>query len=86
MIYSKVSPKGLTTIPSEIRKNLGINIGDTLIWQIEKCNNEDNVIHIRVLQDPLLLLKGRRSDPNLTYDAVEHLADKEIERKTNQER
>jgi bifunctional DNA-binding transcriptional regulator/antitoxin component of YhaV-PrlF toxin-antitoxin module len=47
MISSKVSPKGLTIIPSEIRKIMNINIGDTLVWKVEKCENED-VIHIRI--------------------------------------
>ncbi len=85
LISSKVSPKGLTTIPSEIRKLLNIKIGDTLVWNVEKCHNEENVIHIHLLQDPLLLLKGRRSDPHLTYDAVEHSADKILEKETKRD-
>ncbi|RLG84619.1 MAG: hypothetical protein DRO18_06950, partial [Thermoprotei archaeon] len=39
MLTSKVSKKGLTNIPAKVRKELGIEEGDVLIWEIDKQHN-----------------------------------------------
>jgi len=81
---STVSEKGLTTIPSKIRQLLKIKTGDKLEWRIVK--KEDGILQIRVLQDPYTFLRGKRKDPNTTYEKVEHLADSVIEKEARRER
>ncbi len=76
---SKVSKKGLTNIPVSIRREAGIEEGDTIIWHVR----EDGVIEVRVVKNPYRLLKGKYKDPNLTYDKVEGIADKILEEGTN---
>ena len=80
---STVSEKGLTTIPSKIRHLMKIKTGDKLEWQIVK--KEEGVLQIRLLQDPYTFLRGKRKDPNTTYEKVEHLADSVIEREARRE-
>ncbi len=73
MAVSRVSRKGLTSIPAKVRKALGIEEGDMLVWEV---NEKHNVAIVRVIKNPIKHLKGKYSDPNLTYDRVEELADK----------
>ncbi len=84
MATSTVSKKGLTTIPSKIRQLLKIKTGDKLEWQVVR--EDEGVLQIRVLQDPYTFLRGKRKDPNTTYEKVEHLADSVIEREARRER
>jgi len=81
---STVSEKGLTTIPSKIRQLLKIKTGDKLEWRIVK--KEEGILQIRVLQDPYTFLRGKRKDPNTTYEKVEHLADSVIKKEARRER
>jgi AbrB family looped-hinge helix DNA binding protein len=81
---STVSKKGLTTIPSKIRQLMKIRTGDKLEWQVIK--KEEGLLQIRVLQDPYAFLKGKRKDPNTTYEKVEHLADSIIEKEARREK
>ena len=80
MLTSKVTKKGLTTIPIKVRRALKIEEGDILIWEI---NKENNIAIIKVLKDPLKRLKGKYNDPNLTYDKIEELADRLIAREAH---
>ncbi len=67
-----VSKKGLATVPSKMRQLRRIKTGDKLEWQVIK--KEEGLIQIRVLQGLYIFLKGKRGDPNTTYENVEHLA------------
>lgn len=69
---SRVSRKGLTTIPAWIRRELGIEEGDFLIWEVDR---ERGSISVRVVKNPLKHLKGKYNDPQLSYEAVEEVAD-----------
>jgi len=73
LLVSKVSKKGLTNIPAKVRKELGIEEGDVLIWEIDK---QHNIAIVKVIKNSIKYLKGKYNDPNLTYEAVEELADK----------
>ena len=73
---SRVSKKGLTTIPSSVRRNLGIEEGDILIWEVDK---EGGIAVVKVVKNPLKNLKGKYSLDMLRYDVVEEEADKLIE-------
>ena len=73
MSISRVSSKGLITIPAEIRRKLQIKDGDLIIWRIDEKNK---TIILRVAKDPLKYLKGKYSDPNITYENVEEEADR----------
>jgi len=68
---SKVSDKGLTTIPKEIRKKLNIKKGDKLYWILSKDNRSDLI----VVHESLQYLTGRYSREDLTYENLEHKAD-----------
>lgn len=72
---SKISKKGLTTIPSKIKEKLGAEEGDYLSWELV----EGKVI-VDLVKNPYKFLKGRHRDPNLTYDRVEGIADEIIKR------
>jgi AbrB family looped-hinge helix DNA binding protein len=73
---AKVSRKGLTTIPAWVRRELGIEEGDFLIWEIDR---ERGSISVRVVKNPLKHLKGKYNDPQLSYDMVEEVADSLLE-------
>ena len=45
-LTSRLTAKGQTTIPSEIRKSLELNAGDLLFYEVES----DKVIRIRKLE------------------------------------
>jgi len=79
MNISKLSDKGLTTIPKQIRKKLNLKKGDRLQW-IEY--GEDTAMII-VIRDPFKFLKGRYSKLNLKYDELEHKADELIMREVH---
>ncbi len=76
MGVSKVSRKGLTNIPSKVRREAGIEEGDLMVWEVEGRE----VIRVRIVKDPLKHLKGKYDDPDLTYDRVEETTDRLIER------
>ena len=71
MELSKVSKKGLTNIPVKIRRAVGIEEGDLLAWEIKNSG----IITIKIIKNPYKFLKGRHSDPDLTYEEVEEEAD-----------
>jgi bifunctional DNA-binding transcriptional regulator/antitoxin component of YhaV-PrlF toxin-antitoxin module len=70
---SKVSGKGLTTIPKEIRKLLGIEIGMDLIWEVI-----DDKIIVKIKKDIPKFLKGKYNDLGITFEESEGKADELI--------
>lgn len=74
MPTSTVSRKGLTTVPSKIRKVLGIKTGDRLDWRVVR-KDARTLIEVEAKRNPYEILKGRRKDPNASFDRVENLAD-----------
>jgi AbrB family looped-hinge helix DNA binding protein len=68
--FSKVSRKFLTSIPAKVRKALGLEVGDILMWDVEG----DKVV-VRIMKNPVKALRGKYDDPSLTYDSVEEKAD-----------
>ncbi len=76
MALSKVSKKGLVSIPAEVRSFLNIEEGDYLVWDIDRVRK---VVVIRVLKNPYKYLKGKYSDPNLIYERVEEEANRIVE-------
>ncbi len=74
MSTSTVSKKGLTTVPSKIREVLDIKSGDKLEWRVVK-KNDKTLIEVEAEKNPYTFLKGRRKDPEGTFDRVEGLAD-----------
>lgn len=70
MEFSKVSRKFLTSIPAKVRKALGLEVGDILMWDVEG----DKVV-VRIMKNPVKALRGKYDDPSLTYDSVEEKAD-----------
>ncbi|MGP3668039.1 MAG: AbrB/MazE/SpoVT family DNA-binding domain-containing protein [Candidatus Bathyarchaeota archaeon] len=75
MSLSRVSKKWLTTIPSDVRRSLGLDEGDFIMWEVDASKA---VATVKVVKDPLKFLKGRYSDPKLRYDVVEETADKMV--------
>jgi len=75
VVTSRVSRKGLTTIPVYIRRELGIEEGDLLVWVLDR---ERGVAVVKVVKDPLKYLSGKYSDDGLVYEAVEDLAEEFI--------
>ncbi len=63
----------MTSIPAKVRKALGIEEGDELVWEVVE---ERGVAIVKVVKNPLKQLEGKYSDPNLTYEKVEELADR----------
>ncbi|MEE8400773.1 MAG: AbrB/MazE/SpoVT family DNA-binding domain-containing protein [Candidatus Hydrothermarchaeaceae archaeon] len=74
MQRSTVSRKGLTTVPSKIRKALDIKTGDKLDWRVVK-KDDGTLIEVKAEKNPYEFLKGRRRDPDASFDKVEGLAD-----------
>ncbi len=74
MSTSTVSRNGLTTVPSKIRKALGIKSGDKLDWRVVK-KDDKTLIEVEAEKNPYEFLKGRRKDPDASFDKVEGLAD-----------
>lgn len=79
MGVSRVSKKWLTTVPADVRKALGVEEGDALLWEI----GGEGVAIVRVLKNPLKSLKGKYNDPRIAYEAIEGLADALIEREAD---
>jgi len=77
MSASKISKKGLTTVPKEIRESLELKEGDRLVWNV-RSREGTKTIEIVPVRDPSKFLKGIRSDKNLTYDKAEEVADRLI--------
>jgi AbrB family looped-hinge helix DNA binding protein len=75
MEHSKVSKKYLTSVPAGIRKVLGLEVGDILVWRVE-----NGKVIIEVIKNPAKALRGKYEDPLLTYDVVEEKADELIMR------
>ncbi|HDJ89225.1 MAG TPA: AbrB/MazE/SpoVT family DNA-binding domain-containing protein [Thermoprotei archaeon] len=80
VIVSKVSKKGLVTIPMEIRRRFGIEVGDLIIWSIDE---KDNAIILHVIKDPLKYLEGKYDDSEIVYEVVEETADSLIQGEVN---
>lgn len=75
MFTSRVSRKGLTSIPAKVREILGIEEGDVLLWEVDEARH---CIIIRVVKNPIKYLRGKYSDPGMVYEVVEEVADKLI--------
>ncbi len=72
MIVSRVSAKGLTSIPAKVKRALNIEEGDILVWEVD---TRRGVAIVKVIKNPVKHLKGKYNDPDLTYDKVEGIAD-----------
>lgn len=79
MEVSRVSKKGLTTVPARVRRVLGVEEGDVLIWKVDE---KRNVAIVKAVKNPIKFLKGRYDDPNLTYERIEEIADRLIVRES----
>lgn len=77
MAVSRVSRKGLTSVPAVVRRVLGIEEGDLLVWEVDEARG---VAIVRVIKNPVKYLRGKYSDPRITYESVEESADKIIAR------
>ncbi len=75
MITSRVSRKGLTSIPASVKRALGIEEGDILVWEVDENRH---IATIKVVKNPAKYLKGKYRDPKLTYEKIEEEADKVI--------
>ena len=73
--HSKVSKKYLTIVPAGLRKVLGLEVGDILVWRVEKCK-----VIIEVIKNPAKALRAKYEDPLLTYEVVEEKVDELIMR------
>ncbi len=80
-LTSSVSDKGLTTIPKKIREKLNIKKGDKIQWILTESDRSE----LFIIRNPLKFLTGRHSQEEITYDNLEHAADKLVldEVKTN---
>jgi len=76
---SRVSKKGLTTVPARVRRVLGVEEGDVLIWKVDE---KRNVAIVKAVKNPIRFLKGRYDDPSLTYERIEEIADRLIARES----
>jgi len=72
MPISGVSRKCLTSIPADVRRRLGIEEGDMLAWEVDEGGR---YAIIRVIKNPLRVLRGKYSRRDLTYDEVEGVTD-----------
>ncbi|RLG62122.1 hypothetical protein DRN84_02475 [Candidatus Geothermarchaeota archaeon] len=79
-MVSKVSKNGLVTIPMEIRRRFGIEVGDLIIWSIDE---RDNAIILYVIKEPLKYLEGKYDDSEIVYEVVEETADSLIQGEEN---
>ena len=57
-----MSRKGLTTIPSKIRKTLGIKSEDKLNWRVVK-KNDKTLIEVEAKKIPIRVLGGQAEGP-----------------------
>ena len=77
---SRISRKGLTTIPAEIRRLMNVEEGDLLAWSIDE---DRGVVIVEVVKDPLKRLRGKYSRPDLVYEEVEELGDRILKEETD---
>ena len=70
MEVSSVSKKGLTTVPAGVRRALGVEEGDVLVWEVDE---KRNVAVVKAVKNPIKFLRGRYDDPSLTYEGVDEL-------------
>ncbi len=77
MGVTTISKKGLTTVPREVREQLGLEEGDRLVWRVMEEKGVQMAL-VKPLPNPYKRLKGRRRNPDLTYEKVEEMADKLI--------
>jgi len=77
MEVSSVSKKGLTTVPAGVRRALGVEEGDVLVWEVDE---KRNVAVVKAVKNPIKFLRGRYDDPSLTYERVEEQADELVAR------
>ncbi len=82
MSTSKISRKGLTTVPKEIREALGISVGDRISWRLHRAGS-NFIVEIEALKNPEKFLKGRRSSEKLTYQRLEEEADRLLAREAS---
>ncbi len=82
MSTSKISRKGLTTVPKEIRKALELSEGDRIAWRLKRAG-ASLVVEIEAIKDPMRYLKGHRNDKTLTYQRLEEKADQLIIREAS---
>ncbi|RLI25374.1 AbrB family transcriptional regulator [Candidatus Bathyarchaeota archaeon] len=73
MVVSKVSKKGLTNVPVRVRRALGVEEGDMLLWEVDE---NLKVVRVKVLKNPIRALVGKYRDVGLTYENVEEKADR----------
>lgn len=73
MVVSKVSKKGLTNVPVRVRRALGVEEGDMLLWEVDEGLK---VVRVKVLKNPIRALVGKYRDVGLTYENVEEKADR----------
>jgi len=73
MAVSKVSKKGLTNVPVRVRRALGVEEGDMLLWEVDEGLK---VVRVKVLKNPIRALVGKYRDVGLTYENVEEKADR----------
>ncbi|MCD6443896.1 AbrB/MazE/SpoVT family DNA-binding domain-containing protein [Candidatus Bathyarchaeota archaeon] len=73
MAVSKVSKKGLTNVPVRVRRALGVEEGDMLLWEVDE---NLKVVRVKVLKNPIRALVGKYRDVGLTYENVEEKADR----------
>jgi len=75
MGLSRISKKWLTTIPADVRDFLGAEEGDIIVWEIDEPKG---IVLVRIVKNPIKSLRGKYSDSNLRYEAVEEKADSMI--------
>ena len=51
MEVSSVSRKGLTTVPAGVRRALGVEEGDMLVWEVDQ---KRNVAIVKAVKNPFL--------------------------------
>ena len=68
-----MSKKGLTNVPVRVRRALGVEEGDMLLWEVDE---NLKVVRVKVLKNPIRALVGKYRDVGLTYENVEEKADR----------
>ena len=68
-----MSKKGLTNVPVRVRRALGVEEGDMLLWEVDEGLK---VVRVKVLKNPIRALVGKYRDVGLTYENVEEKADR----------
>jgi len=63
----------LTNVPVRVRRALGVEEGDMLLWEVDE---NLKVVRVKVLKNPIRALVGKYRDVGLTYENVEEKADR----------